>query len=86
MKLFVNNLAWKTTETDLRQHFLQAGQVIEATVVTDRDSGRSKGFGFVTMNDQAGQLAISTLNQTQLCGRNIFVAVAHEKNRSSTRA
>jgi RNA recognition motif-containing protein len=81
MKLFVNNLAWKTTEEDLKQHFLQAGPVTEAKIVTDRETGRSRGFGFITMADPAAQVAIKTLNQTDLCGRNIFVAEAREKPR-----
>lgn len=82
MRLFVNNLAWKATDVDLRNHFSQAGTVKEAKIITDRDTGRSKGFGFVTMENLAAQLAIKTLNNTNLCGRNIFVAEAHDRPRS----
>jgi len=82
MKLFVNNLAWKTTEDELKNHFLQAGPVAEATIVMDKISGKPRGFGFITMNDQAAQVAIKTLNQTELCGRSIFVAEAHDKPRT----
>ena len=79
MRLFVNNLAWKTTDDDLKNHFAQAGLVSDVKIVTDKATGRSRGFGFVTMPDNVALVAIKTLNETSLLGRNIFVAEAHER-------
>lgn len=73
MKLFVGNLSFKTTEADLKRCFEEIGPVTEAAVVTDRETGRSRGFGFVTMNDADGQKAIQSLNGQPLGGRQINV-------------
>jgi RNA recognition motif-containing protein len=81
MRLFVNNLAWKTTDDDLRNHFVQAGAVTDAKIVTDKATGRSRGFGFVTMPDSVALVAIKTLNESSLLGRNIYVAEAHERDK-----
>ncbi|MFH1086594.1 MAG: RNA-binding protein [Chloroflexota bacterium] len=76
-KLYVGNLSYDTTDNSLRTLFEQAGAVEEATVIQDRDSGRSKGFAFVTMADAAGaSAAISQLNGAQLDGRALKVAEA----------
>ncbi len=76
-KLFVGSLSWNTTNEGLRQAFEAFGEVEEAVVVTDRDTGRSRGFGFVTFNDdEAADTAISALDDTQLDGRAIKVNVA----------
>jgi cold-inducible RNA-binding protein len=73
-KLFVGSLAWETTEDELRDLFAQFGEVEEAIIITDRDSGRSKGFGFVTfVNDEDADKAIEALNGSDLKGRNIVV-------------
>lgn len=79
-KLYVGNLSFDTTEGDLRELFSQAGAVREATLITDRDSGRSRGFGFVVMADDAGaQAAISQMNNRNCQGRNLTVNIARER-------
>jgi cold-inducible RNA-binding protein len=74
MKLFVGGLSWDTTEDTLRNHFTQVGPVSSAQVITDKFSGKSRGFGFVEMtNDDDAQKAIQDLNGSQLDGRAIVV-------------
>ena len=73
-KLYVGNLSYKTTEDALRTMFAEFGEVTSSTVITDRDSGRSKGFGFVEMaEDQAAQAAITALNGKMVDEREIKV-------------
>src|SRR5262252_9307339 len=73
-KLYVGNLAYSVNNDDLAQHFAQAGKVETATVVTDKFSGQSRGFGFVEMSDSAeATRAVETLNDTDLKGRRIRV-------------
>ncbi len=73
-KLFVGNLDYTVTSDDLRQHFASAGTVVDATVITDRMSGRSRGFGFVEMSsDDEAKAAVEKLNQSDLKGRKINV-------------
>ena len=73
-KLFVGSLAWATTDDSLKAFFSQAGTVTSARVITDRATGRSKGFGFVEMSSDAeAQAAVSQLNGQQLDGRAIVV-------------
>ncbi len=80
MRLYVGSLSYQTTEQELADLFGQVGQVVSATVITDRDSGRSKGFGFVEMsNDDEARKAIEQLNGTTLSGRQIIVNEAREK-------
>jgi RNA recognition motif-containing protein len=77
MKLYVGNLAFETSGDNLRQHFAQAGTVETATVVEDRDTGRSRGFGFVEMaTKEDGEAAIAQFNGNDLNGRNLTVNVA----------
>ena len=77
MKLYVGNLAFETSGENLRQHFAQAGTVETATVVEDRDTGRSRGFGFVEMaTKEEGEAAIARFNGNDLNGRNLTVNVA----------
>ena len=77
MKLYVGNLAFETSGDNLRQHFAQAGTVETATVVEDRDTGRSRGFGFVEMaTKEEGEAAIAQFNGNDLNGRNLTVNVA----------
>src|SRR5215467_6660373 len=73
-KLYVGNLAYSVTSDDLRELFAQVGQVDSATVISDKFSGQSKGFGFVEMGspDEAAR-AIQQFNETELKGRNIKV-------------
>jgi RNA recognition motif-containing protein len=77
MKLYVGNLAFETSGENLRQHFAQAGTVETATVVEDRDTGHSRGFGFVEMSSkEEGEAAIAQFNGHDLNGRNLTVNVA----------
>lgn len=76
-KLFVGNLAWEVTADDLRALFADAGTVSDAVVITDKMTGRSRGFGFVTMgSDAEAQAAVEKFNQHDLKGRKINVNVA----------
>src|SRR5450432_4421100 len=80
MKLYVGRLPYRTTDQDLTDLFGQLGEVVSATVIIDRETGRSKGFGFVEMsNDQDAQNAISQLNNSTLEGRTIIVNEANER-------
>jgi RNA recognition motif-containing protein len=72
VKLYVGNLAWATSTDDLRQLFSSYGQVEDAFIPQDRESGRPRGFAFVTMASGADQ-AIASLNETEFQGRNIRV-------------
>jgi RNA recognition motif-containing protein len=86
MRLYVGGLPYQTTEQDLLDLFEQVGQVIQATVITDRETGRSKGFGFVEMsNDQEAQSAIAQLNGTLLGNRTITVNEARERQSTGSR-
>jgi cold-inducible RNA-binding protein len=73
-KLFVGSLAWGTTDETIAAHFATCGAVTSAKVITDRESGRSKGFGFVEMeDDKEADAAIEKLNGSELDGRAIAV-------------
>lgn len=73
-KLYVGGLSYNTTEETLKELFAQAGTVESVTIITDKISGRSKGFGFVEMStEKEAQSAIETLNGKELDGRNITV-------------
>src|SRR5262245_20195021 len=79
-KLYVGNLAYGVTDSDLEQLFAQHGTVQSAQVIMDRDTGRSKGFGFVEMgNDQEAQAAIAALNGVEQDGRTLTVNEARPK-------
>ena len=76
-KLYVGNLPYSATEERLQQHFSQHGAVVSARIITDKFSGRSKGFGFVEMSSDAeAEKAISAFNGTDFEGRNIVVSEA----------
>jgi cold-inducible RNA-binding protein len=78
--IFVGNLNFNTGEDELRQMFEQYGQVDRVSIMTDRDTGRSRGFGFVEMtNAEDGEKAIAALNGTQLGGRTLNVNEARPK-------
>ena len=80
MKLYVGNLSYSTGESDLRELFAAYGAVDSVAVITDRDSGRSKGFGFVEFgNDAEGQAAITGLNGKEVGGRALTVSQARPK-------
>src|ERR1700691_3809590 len=77
MKLYVGSLAYSVTDKELEDLFAEQGKVISAVVIKDRDSGQSKGFGFVEMEDiKEAQNAIKTLNGQDLSGRSITVSQA----------
>ena len=83
MKLYVGNLPWSTGEAELEEMFGGIGEVRSANVITDRDTGRSRGFGFVEMSDDDAKRAIEELNGNEVDGRNIRVNEAEEKRRDS---
>ncbi|MEZ4449457.1 MAG: RNA-binding protein [Nannocystaceae bacterium] len=81
-KLFVGGLSWNTTDESLREAFARFGEVDEANVVTDRDTGRSRGFGFVSFRDAAdGATAQKAMDGSSLDGRQIRVNEAENKPR-----
>ena len=85
-KLFVGNLAFATTEADLATLFASAGTVESAAVVVDRDTGRSRGFGFVEMSSASEAMdAISRLNGHDVGGRQINVSEAKERASGTSR-
>ena len=78
--IFVGNLSFNTNEDELRQAFEAYGQVDRVSIMTDRDTGRSRGFGFVEMNSsEDGEKAIAALNGAQIGGRTINVNEARPK-------
>ena len=79
-KLYVGNLPYNVTEDDLRGLFAQAGEVKEVSLITDRATGRSKGFGFVEMTNQAdAEKAIQLLNDHDMGGRPLKVSIARPR-------
>ena len=77
-KLYIGGLAYSTTSEGLREFFTQCGNVLSATVITDRFSGQSRGFGFVEMNTaEEAQASISQLNGRELDGRRITVEISN---------
>jgi len=80
-KLFVGGLSWDTTDDGLRQAFASYGEITEAKVITDRDTGRSRGFGFVTFaRSEDAKTAISKADGTSLDGKTIKVNEAQTKS------
>ena len=79
-KVFVGSLAWATTDDSLYDFFTQCGDVAEAKVITDRDTGRSRGFGFVTFHDEEGATKAIDLDGQELDGRTIHVDYAKERS------
>ena len=85
-RIFVGNLSYQTTEGDLTDLFEQAGEVESATIITDRDTGRSKGFAFVEMGSEGADKAIAQFNGTDLKGRSLTVNEARPReDRSNNR-
>ena len=83
-KLYVGNLSFRTTSEDLREHFSQAGTVESASVIEDRDTGRSRGFGFVEMaTPEDAAAAIEQFNGKEFGGRNLTVNEARPKTERS---
>lgn len=80
MKLYVGNLSYETSSSDLENLFAEHGQVRSAQVIMDRDTGRSKGFGFVEMADShSGQAAMQALNEREHNGRRLTVNEARPR-------
>lgn len=79
MKLYVGNLPYSVRDEELNEAFSAHGEVESAVVIMDRESGRSKGFGFVEMADDAAKAAIEALNEQELGGRSIRVSEARPK-------
>ena len=79
MKLFVGNLPWATSDADLEELFGRVGPVVSARVITDRESGRSRGFGFVEMDQADGQRAIAELDGHEINSRPLRVNEATEQ-------
>lgn len=80
IKLYVGNLPYSANDDAMREHFSQAGTVASATVVTDRETGRSRGFGFVEFEDDAeGKAAIESLDGKEMDGRELKVNEARPR-------
>lgn len=85
MNIYVSNLSFSTTSESLQELFAAYGEVTSAKIITDRETGRSRGFGFIEMsNDSEGQNAISELNDTDFEGKTIGVNVARPKTERSS--
>ena len=82
-KLYVGNLSFDVTEEQLRTLFSEFGEVVTATLVTDSYSGRTRGFGFVEMENH--EAAISALNRKEFCGRSLTVNIARDRPQKGKR-
>lgn len=86
-KLYVGNLAYSVSETDLKDLFAKFGEVHSAQVITDRDTGRSKGFGFVELDSSdAAQKAVDEMHGTNQWGRDLTVNIARPKESRDSRS
>ncbi|MEK7642618.1 MAG: RNA-binding protein [Patescibacteria group bacterium] len=86
MKIFVGNLSWDATDADLKDAFSAFGGVSEASIVKDRETGRSRGFGFVVMdNDGEANAAIEGMNGKEIAGRAIVVNEARPREEGASR-
>ena len=84
-KIYVGNLPWSATEAELRELFSSVGTVHSAAVITDRDTGRSRGFGFIEMDDSDAEQAISQLDGREMDSRPLRVNEAQERERRPSR-
>jgi RNA recognition motif-containing protein len=84
-KIYVGNLPWSATEDEVREFFSAFGQVHSVSIITDRDTGQSKGFGFIEMEDADARAAIEQGDGKEFGGRTIRVNEAREKPRRSGR-
>jgi len=82
-RIYVGNLSYQTTEGELASLFEQVGQVDSVSVITDRDTGRSKGFAFVEMSNDDAEKAIAQLNGTEVNGRTLTVNEARPREERS---
>jgi cold-inducible RNA-binding protein len=85
-KIYVGNLSWDTTEPELRNLFEASGTVHSVAVVMDRETGRSRGFGFVEMDDADAERAISKLHGREVGGRNLNVSEAKARDDRAPRS
>ncbi len=83
--IYVGNLPWSITEEELSEMFASHGPVISAKIITDRDTGRSRGFAFVEMEREHAQKAITSLDGTEFGGRNLKVNEAQPKPQRQNR-
>ena len=86
MNIFIAGLSYNISDSDLTELFAEYGEVASARVISDRETGRSKGYGFVEMADEeAGNKAIAALNEAEVDGRKLAVSVARPKEESAPR-
>ena len=83
MRIYVGNLPYNSTEGELRDLFAEHGEVVSASIVMDRETGRSRGFGFIEMDDATANAAIEKLNGTQFDGRSLVVNEARPREQRS---
>lgn len=84
-KVFVGGLSWNTSEADLQDLFSQVGEITEVKLITDRETGRSRGFGFVTYHEPSdANQAIEKFDGTEFDGRTIKVNLAEDRKRSNS--
>jgi RNA recognition motif-containing protein len=81
VNIFVGNLNYRVSAESIEEKFAEYGEVSSCKLITDRETGRAKGFGFVVMdNDEEGQAAVDALNETDLMGRNMVVNEARPRD------
>ena len=86
MNIYISGLSFSANDADLNNLFAEYGEVASARVISDRETGRSKGYGFVEMADEeAGDKAIAALNEAEIDGRKLAVSVARPKTESAPR-
>lgn len=86
-KLFVGGIAWATTEEGLKEFFSQVGTVVEVKIIIDRQTGKSKGFGFVTMSsEEEADKAVAELNDKEVDGRTLKIDKARPQENREPRA
>ncbi len=84
MNIYVSNLSFQTTDAELKDIFTKFGEVESAKIIMDRETGRSRGFGFVEMSSEAeGRDALQALNNKEFNGRTMSVSIAKEKTERS---
>jgi len=76
MKLYIGNLDYNLDESQLEKYFEKYGEITSVTIITDKDTGESKGFGFVEMDDEGGKKALERMNGSEVNGRRIKVNIA----------
>ncbi|MCD5383022.1 RNA-binding protein [Candidatus Gracilibacteria bacterium] len=80
-KLFVTSIEWSTTEAELTELFSEYGTVTESVIVKDRETGRSRGFGFITFETEESASAATSADGVELNGRNLIVKIAEQRER-----